>query len=239
MTLPFVRNILASPGIKTQLYFTLFDKQTLRAQFCYLSYKSEFIGWMLELKFKQEDFYKHLFLFTVELSREYNLLDSDTIYNSFLYQLRTGLESIPISTISNLEIDQLHMRKGHEGYLVSPFGVEILPFVTRKEFYQGLLGSVDFERQGSERKYTYILMNGRNGLFKIGRSKHPLKREKTLEGQDPDNILISCWEAEPSFETELHELFLAKRKRGEWFELGMRDIMKLKKHIKKYKNSRE
>jgi len=74
-----------------------------------------------------------------------------------------------------------------------------------------------------EKSYVY-LMSHKNGLTKIGRSKNPSIRERTLQAEDPMLEMIFSIEAESDVESKLHRIFDDKRVRGEWFDLDERCI---------------
>jgi hypothetical protein len=73
-------------------------------------------------------------------------------------------------------------------------------------------------------KYYVYLISHKNGLTKIGRSKNPSIREKTLQAEDPMLKMIFTIEAELHIESRLHDIFCDKRVRGEWFDLDERSI---------------
>ena len=77
---------------------------------------------------------------------------------------------------------------------------------------------------------TYIIKDNTNNTYKIGRSKNPLKREKTLQSEKPNLKLIKIFEN--NIEKELHELYKDCRLRGEWFKLSKVQIEYI---CKKYK----
>jgi hypothetical protein len=68
-------------------------------------------------------------------------------------------------------------------------------------------------------KTFLYLMRHTNGLTKIGRSKNPQKREKTLQAEDPRLEMIFHCEANEFVERRLHKIFDSVRVRGEWFNL--------------------
>lgn len=72
---------------------------------------------------------------------------------------------------------------------------------------------------------TYIMIDEKSGLYKIGMSKNPRERETTLAGQMPCIKLLLI--ADSNIERTLHKLFEDKRKRGEWFALSADDIITL------------
>lgn len=77
--------------------------------------------------------------------------------------------------------------------------------------------------------YTYLMIDTRTGRHKIGRSKRPDVRERTLQSEVPQTKLLAfCHESVVS-ESELHRVFSAKRVRGEWFDLSKKDVLEIKK----------
>ena len=69
---------------------------------------------------------------------------------------------------------------------------------------------------------TYLIKNNRNGFYKIGRSINPLKREKTLQSEEPDIVLVKTWSR--NIESKLHIEYKDYRVRGEWFELSKAQV---------------
>ena len=65
------------------------------------------------------------------------------------------------------------------------------------------------------------MKNVANGYYKIGTSRRPVVRERTLQAQEPDIRLLASVDAEGIRERELHQRYARKRVRGEWFALGM------------------
>lgn len=72
--------------------------------------------------------------------------------------------------------------------------------------------------------FIYLMKCHRTGLIKIGRSKKPAFRERTLQSEKPDIELIRQWGATEDIEAHLHAHFDASRVRGEWFQLTEKDI---------------
>lgn len=81
------------------------------------------------------------------------------------------------------------------------------------------------------------MLNKHTQLVKIGKSKSPIFREKTLQGQEPEVILISFWEAPPETERLLHKEFSHKRQRGEWFDLTFKELQQLKGIMQRFDKS--
>jgi len=69
---------------------------------------------------------------------------------------------------------------------------------------------------------TYLIKNRRNGFYKIGRSNNPLKREQTLQSEEPDIVMTKTWDED--IENKLHIEYKDYRVRGEWFELSKAQV---------------
>ena len=75
---------------------------------------------------------------------------------------------------------------------------------------------------------TYIMYDKTFGAYKIGRSKDPSFREKTLGAQFPNITLFAVHKND--IEHKLHKAYASKIIRGEWFRLDnddLKSIMKL------------
>jgi hypothetical protein len=90
-----------------------------------------------------------------------------------------------------------------------------------------------YEDRTEKDSYIYLMKNTRNGYTKIGISKNPKHREKTLQSEEPEIDLI--WKKEiPNAigrEIELHKKYSDKRIRGEWFDLTEQDIQNITLNI--------
>lgn len=80
------------------------------------------------------------------------------------------------------------------------------------------------QREAAKHTQYVYLMTHRNGLTKIGRSKKPAKREKTLQAEDPRLQMLFFFPGDNTIETRLHRVFSHNRRRGEWFDLQARHI---------------
>jgi len=81
--------------------------------------------------------------------------------------------------------------------------------------------------------FVYLMEDPRNGAFKIGRSKTPGLRERTLQSEVPETLLRFSIPAEERHEKELHALFEHRRIRGEWFGLTAKEILEVIAFLKK------
>lgn len=72
--------------------------------------------------------------------------------------------------------------------------------------------------------FIYLMVNKRNGLYKIGKSDNPSIREKTLQSEEPEIELIYSFPGTSETENRLHTMYNGKRVRGEWFKLDPTDV---------------
>lgn len=76
---------------------------------------------------------------------------------------------------------------------------------------------------------TYIIFEENTGYYKIGKSKQPKIREKTLRSEKPNiKMILVC---DKNIESYLHKKYKDKRIRGEWFDLSSDEILDI---IEKY-----
>jgi T5orf172 domain len=87
--------------------------------------------------------------------------------------------------------------------------------------------NLELERLRKSRfdSYVYLMEDSRNGMFKIGRSKTPGKRERTLQSEVPGVCLRIAVPADEEHEQWLHKHFSGKSVRGEWFSLSPDDVV--------------
>lgn len=100
--------------------------------------------------------------------------------------------------------------------------------VRLQSFYQ----APNFARLPKEREtpmgFVYVMQNRRNGLFKIGFSKKPYFREKTLQSQEPEVEMIFSHKGSIELEKLIHGNFSRNRIRGEWFSLTEDELESVK-----------
>ncbi len=80
-------------------------------------------------------------------------------------------------------------------------------------------------RQSQFDCFIYLMEDLRNKTFKIGRSKTPGRRERTLQSEVPEIVMRLSLPAEETLEKQLHDRFQTKRQRGEWFALTNEDLV--------------
>lgn len=86
--------------------------------------------------------------------------------------------------------------------------------------------------------YTYLMRDNSTGCYKIGISKKPEYRERTLQSEKP-SIEMLCAKPYPNkklahaIEQALHKVYADKRVRGEWFRLDVTDIKQIRQMLEK------
>lgn len=73
----------------------------------------------------------------------------------------------------------------------------------------------------------YLCRNKRNGFVKIGFSRTPEIREKTLQSEEPELFFEHVFPGDRSHEEALHRKYAHRRLRGEWFELTPEDVSEI------------
>jgi len=78
----------------------------------------------------------------------------------------------------------------------------------------------------NQKQKTYIALDHNTGFYKIGKSKNPALREKTLQSEKPTIEIIEILKKD--IEKKLHTKFASKRIRGEWFKLTKEEVDSIK-----------
>jgi hypothetical protein len=106
----------------------------------------------------------------------------------------------------------------------TPFVLEKLNAIRQNEAEQKTQAEAELLRRSKFNCFIYLMEDLRNGSFKIGRSKTPGKRERTLQSEEPQVVMRFSIPAEEVQEPQLHSRFASKRLRGEWFALTNEDL---------------
>ena len=120
-----------------------------------------------------------------------------------------------------------HTVRDHEFEFVfakTPFIREQLQIAAHDEAERKAATDLELLRRSKFDCYIYLMEDLRNKTFKIGKSKTPGKRERTLQSEVPQIVMRFSVPAEEQFEKQLHEHFENKRQRGEWFTLSDEDL---------------
>lgn len=171
------------------------------------------------------------FFFASFLAHNYDDLDPIDTYNTFQSKTRSLFEKIGFTTITNVE-----MANFQHPVVCAPFtrGIVQINFIEKLTVFRQLFNYDPKKQRTAEGEYVYLMLNKRNNYIKIGKSKIPDFREKTLQAEEPDIQLITVWKAPAQKERDLHARFTASRKRGEWFKLNLSDLKTIKQLMAAY-----
>jgi hypothetical protein len=114
----------------------------------------------------------------------------------------------------------------------TPFVIQRLEELVKLEEAEKTVENLERLRRSNFSIFVYLMEDLRNGLFKIGQSQTPEKRENTLQSEVPEVSLRFYIPAHDTAEKELHEMFAVKRIRGEWFQLTPKDILSIIEFLK-------
>lgn len=196
----------------------------------YINGGSEISGLRYRLNINNSLRNEMTFAFSKIVNDEYPT-DTDIleIFNTFQHHTRTVLEKLNYYTYGN-EI------AGISGILIAKdkVGIEHIPFFEKTEAFKSIYKEIHNQKIDVENKenWIYLMHNPRNGYTKIGRSINPKKREKTLQGEDPQTEIIAFWKVPRLVESELHRKYETKRIRGEWFNLTISDLITIREYMK-------
>ncbi|WP_396185667.1 GIY-YIG nuclease family protein [Flavobacterium sp.] len=76
------------------------------------------------------------------------------------------------------------------------------------------------------------MINQDDFTFKIGQSKMPIYRERTLQSKQPQVALLKVWQCDKKIEKELHRMYQENRVRGEWFKFDFGELCQIDNIIK-------
>lgn len=224
---PEIMNVIR--GVMNKALAIAYDERDGLFSLFFIGENNGAIGYCLKFRFNQETYFDYVISFSFFLSGEFTYTKPIHLHNGFIHLFRTHFESEGIMTVTATDKKAMISKYGTGGLMFNPVGIIYLEDIREIDFYDQLFG---FNVQGfvpqEDKKYVYLIFNQKNGYFKIGRSKNPLKREKTLQAEEPEIALLKIWDANPSFEKGLHKKYANFRKRGEWFELTFRELYILK-----------
>jgi Meiotically up-regulated gene 113 len=196
--------------------------EELSFQLCYINGSDKLEGDALQLSLNSLYRDYLIFYFSGFLAHHYDDLDEIDVYNTFQNQMRSMLERFGYITVDSNTIDKF---RNPTIIAAGVRGIIKVNFIDRLSLYRDLFSKFGIGISNEKNlDYVYLMLNKRNNYIKIGRSKNPSHREKTLQSDEPDIELIVAWAGTPIMEKELHRLFHKKRKRGEWFNLQLNDI---------------
>lgn len=166
---------------------------------------------------------EHLILFSRYIAERHSHLLWYHVFNTFQHQARSLFEKLNYWTYDKDEIPEkgvMFLPRGYKGIAFTPFYTSPQP-----------QPSTDTALKEPTQHFVYIMYNRRNNYYKIGHSTDPVYREKTLQAEEPEIILLNKWFASPATEAALHQKFKYKRIRGEWFNLSPEDLSEINDYM--------
>ena len=205
------------------------DEHGVAVEMFYINNDKKLKGDIICLNLNDPDYFQLLLHFCISLSNDYDEVDTISAFNIYQTRLRSFLEKSGFLTTTTLELKEL---SGKHFVMAgtSKRGLINVRMIDRVEFYRNFYNNNYRTDILSDKNYVYLMVNDDTSYIKIGTSKTPNFREKTLQSQEPNIHIIALWCCDKKLEKELHSKFASKRVRGEWFRLSFQDL----KHIEDF-----
>jgi len=224
---PIINNVVVGRHDHCYGLWLIDDQSTIDYQLLYLNGSGpELKGQLIKMDLHHPQRHEILFAFSRHLAETYNL-DILAVHNTFQEKTSTIAEQLGFMSYDPIDLQKMTddpspivMAKGIRGFVQTPV-------LKRLDIYEFIFGSLPTIQPQTGKNFIYLMHNGRTNLVKIGKSKNPVFREKTLQGEDPDVTLIAVWEAQDQIERTLHEKYRQTRIRGEWFKLSFQDMKEI------------
>ena len=223
-----INNVLNGLNMHCYGVWLLDDKTDNNYLLFYINNRIELSGLVCRFMISDKNRNDFTLGFAKVINQEYPK-DTDLIeaFNTFQNHTRTMLEKINRFTYGN----EIAEKKGTL-IVKDKVGIDFVPFVNKKDAFKDIFSIDNKNIIAEDGNKIYLMFNPRNGYTKIGRSIKPKAREKTLQGEDPETEIIALWNSPKSTEKDLHNKFSEKRIRGEWFDLGISDLLEIKEKMK-------
>lgn len=155
--------------------------------------------------------------FVAFLCKKYKIANQYKVFNEYQRHQRSYFEREGYFTYCDKFLDSIKLK--NNPILIHTKGILYVPMANRKR---------------SNDNFIYLMHNRQNNYYKIGRSTNVKIRERTLQAQEPDIVLIEKWQASKDAEKLLHEMYKHKKLRGEWFNLTQVEIEEIKEYMNRY-----
>lgn len=228
-----INNVVTGLEEKFYCLQVIEDTEKLEYQLIFGSNTNELNGLLLKLDTSLKERDELTFLFAKHIIHEHIELNVIDVFNTFQRKVRTMYEKYDFMTFNPLTFkdildpNPLMIAKGKKGI------IGVLE-IDKKVFYKDFFKGIGVKELVNGQEYVYLMYNSRNDLIKIGQSKNPKYREKTLQAEEPEIEILCLYKAPKSIEKELHNNYKSKRQRGEWFSLTFKDLENIKIQMKEY-----
>jgi len=192
----------------------------------YVTHNNNLEGYIIQLPLDEKKYFHLLLRFTGMLADKYKEVNEIIAFNTFQVKVRGFLEKLGFFTTTSQELKPFN---GKNAVMISTAeqGIKNIILIDPTNFYRNFFNNIYSQEISEKSEFVYLMVNNGTGYIKIGRSKNPRYRERTLYSQEPVIFIIALWRCEKKIEKDLHEKFKEKRIRGEWFDLKLRDLKDL------------
>ncbi len=226
---PEINNVVR--GVHTHCYglAMMDDTDSIQYRVYYINGHNELSGKLLELDINATDRDMLLLAFSMNIADTFGL-DPLEAFNTFQDATRSMCEQLDYMTITANELIPYQDKKPVIA-AKNVKGILILPFLYHADLYKFLFGDLPPITPQVGDSFIYLMHNKRNNLVKIGKSRNPVHREKTLQAEEPEITMVAVWKVVDKLERHLHKLYKHKRLRGEWFKLTFKELKEIKGHV--------
>lgn len=228
-----INNVVTGLEEKFYSLSVIDDEKILRYDLIFGTNKNGLNGMVLKLDSTIKERDELTFMFAKSITEEYKNLNIIDVFNTFQRHVRSMFEKYEFMTYNPRQFKDLPDRNP----IIMAKGVRgLIPVleIDRIDFYKDFFDYQTERMLNDGEEHVYLMYNARNNLIKIGQSIHPNFREKTLQSEEPEIVLLAIWQAPKTVEKELHKTYNEKRMRGEWFELTFNDLKDIKEKMSKY-----
>jgi len=197
------------------------DEPELLVHMFFVNNEHTLKGDIICLEIDDPEYFTLLFRFCLMIADDYENIDAINAFNIFQTRLRSFLEKKGFFTATTIE---LKMFEGKSAVAASSKPIKVIRLIDKVDFYRELFDNNYKLESEVSKEYVYLMVNEETSLIKIGTSKKPHYREKTLHSQEPSVFIIALWCCDKALEKELHKKYSKNRIRGEWFRLKLRDL---------------
>ena len=221
-----INNVIS--GLHKECYGLYPEEENSVEKYClfYINGTNRLAGLVFKLSISHPDRNELTFVFSKIVNDKFET-DTDliSIFNTFQDQTRTFYEKRKVYTFGEEMVDKTWALKTNDLE-----GIAFVPSIKRTEAFKSIFKDSIHKNKDAlvEENKIYLMFNSRNGFTKIGRSKNPSLRERTLQGQEPEITILAWWQGPISLEKDLHQKFDSKRIRGEWFDLSIKNLMAIR-----------
>lgn len=227
---PIINNVIV--GRRTHCYGLMLidDQKSIDYQLFYINGKRDLRGFLLKMTLHHPERHAILLQFCQYLTESFDL-DIFAVYNTFQEKTCSMAEQLGFYTIDPIELQKFTEDPNPAIAVKGTRGVIFTPMLKQLDYYEYIFGPIQSITPSIGVNFIYLMFNSKTNLVKIGKSKNPAFREKTLQSEEPEISLIAVWQASHQTETELHRQYKDKRVRGEWFKLALKDMTSIKDYM--------